>query len=250
MSIFQFLILIMLTICVFFIQNSNDEYFDEKVTDASRKQCGILCTKIIGCKGFSYDEKNKNCYLSKTQILGKPFESKYVMEYNRSYPKCNKPYPITDDVIATYDDLQKNAQYVCTDSNDFLIYKNVDKYKLESIEWNNEISVENPENNLLFEDPTLDNSIVMMKLNNNEYLGKYVYPHKCSTHIKLEDCLKDCAYNDKCVGTEWNKQVCCPKMRIDKIINRREKNKDGFFFTKERIIKNNLTNNDVIVKLN
>jgi PAN domain len=79
-----------------------------------------------------------------------------------------------------------------------------------------------------------------------EYLGQYLLGHQCVVNVPHYDCLKFCANDPKCAGTEWNKSivrsdgkdnmvyenVCCPKQVIKKIIPRRNQFSRGKFYVK------------------
>src|SRR5690606_1729115 len=99
---------------------------------------------------------------------------------------------------------------------------NVPPYNLEEIEWPYTRNVKLGGKNLLLFQQTKD-----------EYLGEYLYPHKCVDKISEEDCINICARNDNCVGVEWNpyyfrtagsdtyqiyKNLCCPKRKITDVI--------------------------------
>ena len=76
----QFLFIIIIIIIIYILLNTscddinNIEGFDARVLNLTKEQCGKLCTSIIGCQGFSYNDQNQ-CYLSKTPILTKPVNS-------------------------------------------------------------------------------------------------------------------------------------------------------------------------------
>ena len=84
-----------------------------------------------------------------------------------------------------------------------------------------------------------------------EYLGQYLLGHQCVVNVPLYDCLKFCANDGKCAGTEWNKSivrsdgktsmvyenVCCPKQVIKKIIPRRNQYNRGKFYVKTGLDK-------------
>ena len=87
------------------------EHFDLKIMDSTKVNCGIMCTKLMDCKGFMVGEDNK-CYLSKTPILGSPTSSVFGKEYDSKSERCNK-YGNVNDITATSFDKKKNATYIC-----------------------------------------------------------------------------------------------------------------------------------------
>jgi len=271
---FQFLIIILFIFITYCVYNKyyRNEKFDQKVTRSSKENCGIMCTKVFGCKGFAVDGNN-SCFLSKSLIIGRPEQSVFSTEYNRAYTRCNKIKPVEDPVIATNLDLRNNATYVCNDGEtsnqkSFKFYDTKEKtlktleennkipmnnYTFEEIEWGN--SIELDDNKYLITNPTKSNSIYGMIEHDEEYLGQYVYPHKCSANISLKNCLRDCLKNKDCVGTEWNpsyfkqtnsksndeydlyKGVCCPKRKIREVVQRRKPFSFGKFYLKKIIYK-------------
>lgn len=247
-------------------KNNIIENFDEKVTKTTRENCGILCTKTYGCSAFSTDDKN-NCYLSKSLILGSPTNSKFMNEYDKNYFRCNKIAKIDDAVIASEMDFKKNATYSCLtsqtstdqilkifdtkerdlDNINNLSTVKIDKYTIGEIDWNNTVElVETP-----IEKSESDNNITIFTKQGDEYLGQYMYHHRCVSDIGQPDCLKDCLNDPKCLGTEWNpvyikitdgkyevnSNVCCPKINIKRTIPRRDQFKYGHFYLKEKINK-------------
>jgi len=110
-----FLLLLLFTISAIYIIKlmiSTDEQFDAKVNNASRKQCGHICTKLTDCRGFSSDEQGI-CYLSQTPILGRPTNSVFMTDYNKNYMRCNKLAQIVMSEDTSTDDYKKNATYIC-----------------------------------------------------------------------------------------------------------------------------------------
>jgi hypothetical protein len=114
------------------------------------------------------------------------------------------------------------------------------------------------DNNMdLVTNPMIDNSVTVVREKDDEYLGTYMYPHKCSANISKKDCLHQCINNKDCQGTEYNptylqsdnihKGICCPKIKINKIIPRRNKFNFGKFYLKDRIIKDNMNTDDDVI---
>jgi hypothetical protein len=118
----------------------------------------------------------------------------------------------------------------------------------------------------LITNPTKANSLNIMKEYDEEFLGQYLFPHKCSTNIKKEDCMKQCLDNKNCVGTEWNpilfkkvgtpnkyefdENVCCPKIRINKVVKRRKDKRLGHFYLKEKVNRQYLQDGEILVGMN
>ena len=260
--------------------SSSIESFDEKITRSTSQKCGIMCTKIFDCVGFVSD--GDTCYLSKTPILGRPEQSVFGDDYKKNIPRCNKLAKIDDPIIATSNDYKKNATYVCTkndvdNTQTFKLYDNdetllsnlseldniiLKKYTFEEIEWGKEIDLDYNKN--LITNPTENNSILVMKQFDEEFLGQYLYPHKCSSNISQADCLLNCIGDNQCVGTEWNptyfklnnkneydvyKGICCPKIKISKVIPRRDSFKFGKFYLKQNELKDKINDDSVYIKL-
>jgi hypothetical protein len=250
------------------------EQFDEKINRVTKEQCGIICTKVLDCQAFATDD-NKTCYLSKTPITGKPHGSIFSLEYNHDDMTCNKLQGIPDPSIATSLDLIKNATYMCRKtanaiSPDYRIYVNgektlqdlnhlndmtIDRYTFEGIDWGKQMDLD--DNKELITNPTKDNSVIVMREKNEEYLGQYMVQHKCSENISKRDCLDQCINSDDCIGTEWNpvylhndnlyERICCPKIKINEIIPRRNDFKFGKFYLKDKIIKDDIETINTIV---
>lgn len=135
-----------------------------------------------------------------------------------------------------------------------------------------EISLQDPgtinldENLHLITNPTKTNSLNIMKEYDEEFIGQYLFPHKCSSNITKDQCMKQCLDDKNCVGTEWNpilfikngeqskyefeENVCCPKIRIKKVIKRRKPNRHGHFYLKENVNKKYLQEGEILVGLN
>jgi hypothetical protein len=294
--------LISIIILLFFLYKYNNEKlhgvenYDEKVLKTTRESCGVLCTKTYDCSAFAFN--NNICYLSKNPILGEPTNSPFMKDYNGNNFTCNKLQKITDSVIASDMDFKKNATYICTDklstnvqpsatngqpstangqppTNIFKIYDTeekdlsniselastkINKYTLGEIDWGNQVTLtEKPTENI-----TDKNTLTLFTEQNDEFLGQYMFPHRCVSNISQRDCLDQCLHNKKCLGTEWNpsyykkingkhklyKNICCPKIQLKQNIPRRDDFKFGHFYLKEQVNKiNDIDNNSVIVKM-
>lgn len=135
---------IIILFIIIYLLNSNNENFDQRVDGSSKEQCGIMCSKILGCNSFAYDENNKYCYLSKKEIIFNNQQSNYSQFYNKKFPRCNKLYMISDPLYNARNNIIQNATYKCMDyendvNKDYKIYdnkerKNIDIKKLNSYE--------------------------------------------------------------------------------------------------------------------
>jgi hypothetical protein len=132
---------------------------------------------------------------------------------------------------------------------------------------NQDPGVINLDKNLhLITNPTKTNSLNIMKEYKDEFIGQYLYPHKCSSGISKEHCMKDCLNNKDCVGTEWNpilfskvgvpnkyeleEGVCCPKVRIKRAMPRRKNRRFGHFYLKEKVNRQYLQEGEILVGMN
>jgi PAN domain len=352
------IIIFLIIFIVFLLLPKKNEHFDQRVDGATKEQCGVMCTKILGCNGFAYDAKNQKCYLSKDEITFRPIKKPFVNFYNRNFPRCNKLYVINDPYYNSRNNMLRNATYKCMKKEngpiEHVIYDDKEKrkvnvnnlsleelspYTFQRIEWNaavpsngmfgraidmnvpklpddeapketdrflfygssedivkrpdivndNEFSgtrlvfdptqdldpkssikdagIINLDTNLrLVTNPTESNSLNIMKQYDEEFVGQYLFPHKCSTNITKEDCMKQCLNNKNCVGTEWNptkyikvgkpnkynieEGICCPKIRIKKVIGRRRHNRKGHFYLKETVNRKYLQDGEILVGLN
>lgn len=301
MYLYHYYIIVVVSIIIlsiFLYKHNNKlcgvENYDEKVLRTTRESCGVLCTKTYDCSAFASD--NNTCYLSKNPILGEPTNSPFMKEYNSNNFICNKLQKITDSVIASDMDFKKNATYVCTNkqstnvqpsvingqqstnsqpsTNILKIYDTeekdlnniaelatakINKYTIGEIDWGNQVTLtEKPTENLANK-----NILTLFTQQDDEFLGQYMFPHRCISNISQRDCLDQCLHNKKCLGTEWNpsyykkingkqklyKNICCPKIQLKQNIPRRDDFKFGHFYLKEQINKINDIDNSIIVKL-
>lgn len=274
-----FCVIIFYYICEYINYHSNNthvflidkkEHFDARIKNVSKEKCGNLCTSIIGCEGFSYDP-NGICYLSKTSILGKPFNSLFSSNYNPDFYRCNKTQPIMDptDVLAP-ELLKRNSLYFCSDSERGNYKLNViaETKRAELGDFDELDKLEVPEYQVIedFVWPVDKTDIVigqvqdkneymMYEKSHDEFLGQYLYPQKCTNGISELDCLKICETDDRCIGVEWNpyytkqknqdstgdqagdvnvyENICCPKTQIAQVIPRRKEFENGNFYTKK-----------------
>jgi PAN domain len=285
------LIIILIIIIVFFVctQRSNSESFDARIAGATKTQCGTACTKVLGCAGFAYDDANKYCYLSKDAIYFSPAKTAKADEtkvfaqfYDRDMPRCNKLYMIDDPLYNSRNNLLRNFAYICKEKESdmesqktYKIYNKkeipikdvtkinhlkMDPYTFEEIEWNKSTNLD--KNLQLITNPTPSNSFNIMREYNNEYLGQYLYPHKCVSNITKKDCLKQCLNDKECVGTEWNpilmkkvgkpnkyimeENICCPKRIIKATRPRIPEHEHGHFYLKENVIRDSFSRDNIL----
>lgn len=281
--IFQFLLLISVIGLILFTSHTDTENFDAKINRVPNDKCGVICTKTLGCQGFASNPESNTCFLSKSQILGKPEHSLFGNKYNSIGLVCNKFKPVTDTVIATTEDLINNSIYSCslnrtsgnTDPVQFRQYVNseilfgtnkpdiskisVDDYTFEEINWDSEINLDDRKD--LIKNPTISNSITVLKEKDGFFAGEYLYSHGCSGNIDKQTCLKQCILNSDCAGTEWNpvflekddksnqtllyRGICCPKKNITTESERNPDHEFGKFYLKTKIYRNEQKDSDV-----
>lgn len=269
------LIIIVMLLQMNSIQNeddTNNEHFDARIKGITKEKCGEVCTAILKCQGFAYSNDNA-CYLSKSPILEKPVLSVFSDDYSPTFYRCNKTQPIMDETdLITPDLLRRNSLYMCSDSEqgkydiniisenlrqsigDFDEIDKIDvpKYKIiTNFRWPTD------KRDSLLRDTTTGDNFKIFEKSNNEFLGQYLFPHKCVSNISEISCLKMCEVDDKCIGVEWNpfymktkpnnsfdlyKNVCCPKTEISDIIPRKEF-ENGNFYSKKLVdeLNKNLT---------
>jgi len=265
--IFQILLGILIIIIVVIISNSyikEYENFDARIKDISFEKCSNTCTKVYSCIGFSYDKKNKNCYLANNPIVGTPMDSIYKDEYEPGFIFCNKPDPIRTDIDSQFKDaLAKNTIYACKEGEDGdagyksmvdekvtdLVLKDskisIKPYKLKQIIWNDYKKDLDPD--IITKDNYLNKIVFYDYDPDHEYNGKYMFEHKCVSNVPLFDCLKKCTIEEDCVGVEYNpllltkqknglfkkdKNICCLKSSEDEKIDRSEKHINGAYYKK------------------
>lgn len=280
----QFLIIIFAILLLIFIttnnlykgnntNNVNNEHFDARVGGISKEQCGNLCTAIIGCGGFAYDDRNGSCYLSKNAILGRPINSLFASDYSPYFYRCNKTQPITDytDLVSP-NLLKRNSLYFCSNSEqgryDLNIiaetmrkqigdFDELDKINIPEYRMIDDFKWPDTKDEILFQKPQ-GNGFTVFERSKDEYLGQYLYPSKCIDKVDEQTCLKICDSDPRCLGTEWNpyylrnkddgsvevyENICCPKMKVMEIITRRPQFKNGNFYIKtntERLNKESI----------
>jgi hypothetical protein len=265
MILIQFFIFIIIIIIIG--NNIKKERFDISLDKITNAECGRICTKSSTCKGYSYNQETKECYLSKTQILGPPNYGKYIKNYKASLPRCNKLRALSDKRAVIQDDpetnLKYNSIYLCSPTEDANYeYYRIVNGKVDKLEDIDPVTIDNldPINYLVEEidwaspdkEGIKDNMLISLEeeaeelrpyylytKEPEEYLGQYMYPHKCVSNISLKDCLETCDAYKSCKGAEWNptykkdKNICCPKINIVKKINRRNEFETGNFYLKK-----------------
>jgi hypothetical protein len=272
-----FVICTLTTIWEYSSTRNNYETFDVLIKTADINDCANKCSTTYGCWGFTFDDKdqnNKKCYLSKTPISGMPVDSIYSEDFSLGQKTCNKILTIRNEYDIESSRLKLNKLYSCYDNYigiENLIYYdnettitnpsdsdlkkiNVKNYNLNYINW----PITKKENDKMFfesKNNEIDYRYITFVEHDDEYLGKYLYNHQCTTEINKFDCLRSCANDNKCHGTEWNPElkindkkyhnVCCPKKTIYKVVKRYEDNKNGKYYEKK--YKNKLETNLVIV---
>jgi hypothetical protein len=266
------LILFLILFILLFSSKDIKELYDAKISNSNEIQCGSMCTKIFDCVGFTYNNNTNKCYLSKSILFDKPIKSVFKDDYVESLSQCNKISLVTDPLYANDIDFKRNATYSCRTNNidQLKIYNNnkykilnnieelnnieLDEYQMGTIYWG--INIDQEENPMLTQNKNkMDFEI--MKEYDNEFLGQYLYPHKCVYNTSQKNCLQSCLDNKNCIGTEFNplymknnnnleiySGICCPKIKIKKEILRREDVKFGKFYLKEKYIdRKNMQNN-------
>lgn len=274
-KVIQFFFIIILIFILYKVTNKKDEKFDAKILRGNREMCGKLCTRLTNCYGFSYNDKTNECYLSKTQLLGRPETNLFSNDYTRGMPLCTKRTQIADQVIASNNDLLNNSLYSCNTINvdgsqTPSYYSYMDKeiklntqdeiqkikpirYKMDELEYPYSYLDTYDIDKFDYLLTPLDQTKFTMKQLNDEVLGQYAYPHVCVSNISKENCLKDCLDNSDCKGTEWNpvylrklkdgsyelnENICCPKRILIKKIPRRNQFKYGNFYVKTLLDNN------------
>jgi len=241
------------------------ENFDARIKGLTKEKCGEICTAVLKCQGFSYSTDNV-CYLSKFPILEKPATSIFADDYSSTYFRCNKTQPILDETdLITPELLKRNSLYMCSDSEkgnydinvisenlkrpigdfDEIDKLNVPKYKIiTNFKWPTD------RRDTILRDSTTGDDFKIFQKSHDEYLGQYLFPHKCVSNIDEISCLKMCEVDDQCIGTEWNpfymktqsdnsfdvyRNVCCPKTDVNEVIPRRKEFENGNFYSKKRV---------------
>ncbi len=258
------------------------ENYEARLTTSDKDECANHCRNIINCSSFGYDNQTNKCYLSKIPILGQPLKSLYSDEYQKEHYRCNKKKSI--DVITdnmSMDKYRDNNAFICAETerskynmnylidnklveleNDSKLFEQeVKPYDMFEIEWpTRKVDVN------IFVDKVDDSNLnyKVFEKKDNEYLGKYMFPHKCVSDVSLKECLRFCDESNACVGVEFNptylkenkedgtheisRNVCCPKISIDEAVPRRAEFIGGSFYLKN--YKNEINKNNHFVIIN
>jgi hypothetical protein len=277
---YKTIIIIMLSIILYVLLFSRtdivNETYDGRISNInSSKDCAETCTTTYGCEGFGYDDKEKKCYISKVTVLGYPIDRLYSPEYKSHQYSCNKVRLIRTPEDVNPDSLMYNRVYSCADNGvgkyNLKFFdkgkepidigeEDVDKMKREPYDMN-EIEWPTKRKDIVFgeENKSFDTRKTIFIENSDEYLGKYLYNHKCVANIDKRECVKKCREEDKCIGFEWNPKyineeekleynnVCCPKTAIERKISRRPEFSNGLFYEKIKI--NDYDDLDTYIKI-
>ena len=137
---------------------------------------------------------------------------------------------------------------------------NIKPYPIYKVEW--PISIEQKLTSSDLEYILLpETNVALFEEKPDEYLGQYVFEHKCVANTSKNDCMQTCKSNKTCVGVEFNpgfeqngqiyKNVCCPKRIIKKIVPRKESKSNGKFYLKKTVsrlaLENSLKNKNIIM---
>ena len=213
-----------------------NEHFDAKMIKNTKEECRDLCTSSYDCKGFTYDNNTKICYLGKnTMFMSSDFNSgTYKNEYNLEQQICNKKDHISSNEKDNITEQAKidNASYRCIGMdglNNITPGENME-YELSDYDWPSDKPTSAPAEYKPLEDeagnkvypasglsPVKEENIPkgiedqILPQNVNSYLvsskihkGQYVFPHQCVQNTPLTECLLACDNSDGCEGVEWN----------------------------------------------
>ena len=128
----MFIIIVLCLLFLFiYIQINNVENFQNKIERMDRTKCGTLCTRVEGCKAFSYNPERNICWISKDNINNKPYNDIFANDYNRHFIKCNKLNQVQDPGIATNYEMKQNATFNCyfEDPYNYTFYNYIDGEK-------------------------------------------------------------------------------------------------------------------------
>lgn len=263
------IVLVVIIIIIIVIKNNNKETFDAKIKDNIKiENCGSVCTEVIGCSAFAYDPKTKKCYLTKDPIVNnEPERGIYIDEFNSEQVICNKLVPIpenTDNVLT--ENKRFNMFYTCLNSTKDKCSRQYDTYKIVN---DTMTKIDNKAIKTIMYEPyevrdiiwpinkndlkynkTYSEKKFIFEKKEKEYVGDYLYPHKCTTNISEKKCIDACYKNEDCTGTEWSPiylndndeggqdmrtDVCCPMKKINKTQDRRDSVKYGKYYEKKEV---------------
>jgi len=251
----KILIIFILIIIIFILHKLTiikTEKYDGRISVSNYYDCGDLCSKILGCAGFAYNDNTSKCYVSKTPINPIPLPALYDDEYKTTNTYCNKYMPLQTDFSISTDMFAENRIYTCyKNRNDFLgdfffnnnqiidmtnkdrSYLEATPYELKKLNWE-DITDKYDINN----DITYTNRIIeYTEDKDNEYQGAYLNPSICYSNSSINKCKKICNDRKDCTGFEFvkefkdNENLCCPKAIIKNIKPRT--NKSGKYYKKQ-----------------
>lgn len=253
-----------LVCCMVYLMTSDPyiENYETLVRNITDTECGNICTEGLNCMGFAYKQRDKNCYLSREPIFGKPMDSKYSEMYSKLDKRCNKIDSLTDLRLVDMLSLTQNSVYSCNDGEVGVSTRsqyamgghtildgvtdsvqNVPEkvsYRITPIKWNDEMVTKVEKNKQ--DDHTKIRHHAYVE-SDKEHLGQYMTRYRCISNIPLYSCLKACDERSDCVGVEHSPvhvsanqtyyNVCCPKRMTDRVIERRPEYKMGKFYSKQ-----------------
>lgn len=227
------------------------ENYDAKIKNTIKSECGDICNSSFACNGFAYDDKTKNCYLSKIPIITQNAQSVFSKSYDAEHNRCNKIYPIKEFYLNYNDDeLRDNTIYSCSDheGSSWNFYQfnngmleiskddikdpsnlNVKKYRVFKLRYPNNQETYTKTNILDKTNQLFDYKIYNLNLN-KKINGDSLYD--CFDNYDISKCIKFCDDNNKCLGANYNNNNnnCC----LFRKINNLESSNDNTF----SIIKN------------
>lgn len=147
----QFFIIIILLLILFTFNNISENYDLIAHKIDTIEKCADISSSIYGIGGFAYNPINKNCYLSKTQVIEPRHFLKSNLKgmdlllsdslpsidnspyYNLSKPNdiiCNKQLPIINQKDINNNTIIENRIYQCSNNTRYYFEKNKPLKKL------------------------------------------------------------------------------------------------------------------------
>ena len=264
-------IICLILLYIFLHKSKTVEGYDGRISNITEmNKCADICIKTYDCQGFSYNEKDKKCFISKSPIVGYPFDSPYKGEFNDKNKVCNKINMIDTNTEINEDALLTNRIFNCSDEIDGSFktiffdkdLKDLDMtnvkditnfekvpYELKNIKWGDETTI-NIDTDITTNEPIVKEKVKISFLEKTkDTSGEFLYPHRCVSNIKKNECLKQCEQNKDCIGVEWNPRVitdiensdggkteyldvCCPKKTLGTYVLRKPNVQNGLFYEK------------------